>query len=108
MTLQSLYSKLKSMQGFSNKVAYRMFSEKEAPALPFIVYYVEQSDNFMADGHVYLAKNEVAIELYSDNKDVASEGKIESMLNNENIPWQKYEEYIESEHMYQVVYEITI
>ena len=108
MTFADLYTNLKSITGFSNKVAYRQFPEDKAPALPYIVYYVENSDNFGADNKVYLQKNEVTIELYSKEKDVTSEGLIEKMLNDNSIFWNKYEDYIESEHMYQISYEITI
>ena len=108
MTFAELYTALKGLTGFSNKVAYRQFPEDNAPALPYIVYYVENSDNFGADNKVYLQKNEVTIELYTKNKDVTSEGLIETMLNNNSIFWNKYEDYIESEHMYQISYDITI
>lgn len=108
MTNTELYTMLVSITGFADKVAYRAFPMGSAPALPFIVYYVQNSDNFMADGKVYLQKNEVTIELYSNEKDVASETLLETKLNDNCIPWQKYEEYIESEHMYQISYDITI
>ena len=108
MSLKDLYTLLKSITGFSDKIAYRAFPEDAAPALPFIVYYVENSDNFMADGKVYLQKNEVVIELYTQNKDVASEALLEAKLDANCIPWNKYEEYIDSEHMYQISYDITI
>ena len=108
MTLAELYTALKGLTGFTDKVACRQFPQNAAPALPFIVYYVENSDNFGADNKVYLQKNEVTIELYTKNKDVTSEGLIETMLNNNSIFWNKYEDYIESEHMYQISYDITI
>ena len=108
MTFAELYTNLKNITGFSNKVAYRQFPQSAAPELPFIVYYVENSDNFGADNKVYLQKNEVTIELYTKNKDVTSEGLVEKMLNDNDIFWNKYEEYIESEHMYQISYDITI
>lgn len=108
MSLKELYNLLSSITGFSNKVAYRAFPENAAPALPFIVYYVEGSGNFMADGKVYLVKQDVTIELYSQNKDVASEALLEAALDASFIPWNKYEDYIDSEHMYQISYDITI
>lgn len=108
MTFAELYTNLKSLTGFNDKVAYRQFPEGSAPALPFIVYYAENSDNFGADNKVYLQKTEVTIELYTKQKDVISEGLIETMLNNNSIFWNKYEDYIESEHMYQISYDITI
>lgn len=108
MTLKALTTMLKSITGFETKVAYRQFMEGHAPALPFIVYYVEGSDNFLADGKVYLARQNVVIELYSEEKDVASEALIEAKLDANNIPWEKVEDYIDSEHMYMITYSITI
>ena len=108
MTFAELYTALKGITGFANKVAYRQFPEGNAPALPFIVYYVQNSDNFGADNKVYLQKNEVTIELYTKNKDVTSEGLIEKLFNDNDIPWRKFEDYIESEHMNMVTYEVTI
>ena len=108
MSLKELYNLLTSITGFTAKVCYRAFPEGAAPALPYIVYYVEQSDNFMADGKVYLQKNEVTIELYSQDKDVTSESALEAVLDANCIPWNKYEDYIDSEHMYMISYDITI
>lgn len=108
MTLTELYTMLTGITGFADKVAYRAFPMGSAPALPFITYYVQNSDNFMADGKVYLQKNLVSVELYTNNKDTASEALVEAKFDEYCIPWQKYEEYIESEHMYQIAYDITI
>ena len=108
MSLTELTTMLRSITGFSNKVAYRQFREGSAPNLPFIVYYVEGSDNFIADGKVYLARQNVVIELYSEEKDVASEALLEAKLDANCIPWEKDEDYIDSEHMYMITYSITI
>lgn len=108
MTLTAFYTLLKSITGFESKVAYRQFRTGQAPALPFMVYYVEDSNNFLADNKVYLAKQNVVVELYSENKDVTSEGLVEKLFNDNDIPWRKFEDYIDSEHMYMITYEVTI
>ena len=108
MTLTAFYTLLKSITGFESKVAYRQFRTGQAPALPFMVYYVENSNNFLADNKVYLAKQNVVVELYSENKDVTSEGVVEKLFNDNDIPWRKFEDYIDSEHMYMITYEVTI
>ena len=43
--------------------AYDHFAEGESPNPPFICYLLPDSDNFAADGRVYLKVNEVHIEL---------------------------------------------
>ena len=108
MTLAELTTILTGITGFSNKVAYRAFPENEAPALPFICYFVTGSDNTIADNRVFVPHQNVTIELYTRNKDVTSEELLESALNNASIPWEKFEDYISSEHCYQITYSITI
>lgn len=108
MTLADIKTMLESIEAFQHKVAYRAFPEGNAPALPFICYIATSTDNFSADNHVYLERQEVDIELYSKYKDIASESLIENKLNENLIFWNKYDEYIEDENVYEVVYTITI
>lgn len=108
MTLAELYAILSGITGFDKKVAYRAFPAGKAPELPFICYSVTGSDNFFADCKVYEVIHAIDVELYSKNKDVTSEGLIESALNDNNIGWNKYEEYISSEDVYEVVYSFEI
>ena len=108
MTLAQLETKLKNISGFEKKVAYRAFPVGKAPALPFICYLCTQTDNFVADNKVHTVLQSVDIELYSALKDTASETKIETLLNNNNIVWDKYEEYITDENTYEVIYTIPI
>lgn len=108
MTLAELYTALKSITGFSNKVVYRAWPVGEAPPLPFIVFLVEGSDNFGADNIVYKAINRVNIELYSKNKDTVSEGLIESLLESLSIYWEKDETYLDDEQCYEIIYSIEV
>ena len=55
--------------------AYDHFAEGEAPDPPFVCYLLPGSDNFSADGKVYYRISEVRVELYTDQKDFAAEGK---------------------------------
>lgn len=108
MTLDVLYRILTSISGFTNKVVYRAWPEGLAPTLPFICYYEESTNNFIADNKVTKKITTVEIELYTKEKDVLSEALVESTLDSNDIPWEKYEEYIDSEHCYQITYTITI
>ena len=108
MTLSELHTMLNGIMGFDGKVAYRAFKKGHAPALPFICYLETQTSNFTADNKVYKVIQEVDIELYSELKDMVSEGLIEDCLNRNEIVWEKYEEYISSENMYQITYTINI
>ncbi len=107
MTLADIYSMLTGINGFENKVAYRAFPEGEAPALPFICYLDTQTYNFIADNKVYSVIQEIDIELYSKLKDTASEALIEAAFAANSIVWEKYDDYLEDEKVYEVIYTIT-
>ena len=51
---------------FGIPFAYDHFSEGEAPDPPFICYMIPSTDNFDADGTVYLDIDVVNIELYTN------------------------------------------
>ena len=103
MTQAELYNLLKST---GLPVAYNNF--KTAPSLPYIVYLFTYSDNFGADNKVYSKISNYLIELYSEKKDLGSEQLLENIFDENDIYYDKSETYIESEEMYQVIYEIQI
>ena len=84
--------------------AYDHFAEGESPNPPFICYLIPNSDNFSADGRVYYKINEIHIELYTDCKDLSTEQKVEAVLDEHGIFYEKTEVWIESESLYEVLY----
>lgn len=84
--------------------AYDHFAEGESPEPPFICYLLPQSNNFSADGVVYLKISGVNIELYTDAKDFSVEQKVEAVLDTHGIFYEKSEVWIESEKLYEVLY----
>ena len=105
MTTQEFYKGLKSL-GYP--VTYSHFAEGNVPDPPFITYYYPGTDNFSADGLVYVPIYEINIELYSRTKDLEAEGKIEEWLTKNGLFYEKLEYYIESEKMIQVIFETEI
>jgi len=103
MTQNELYNLLKST---GLPVAYHHFDEP--PSLPYIVYLFTFSDNLGADNKVYQKINNYQVELYSEKKDLESEQLLENVFDENDIYYDKSETYIESEEMYQVIYEIQI
>ena len=87
---------------------YFSYPEKGAPPLPYIVWYLPQSNNFVAGDLVYKPISALNIELYTDNKDFTTEATVETVLNNWHMVWQKSEAYLDTEHMYEVLYEMQI
>ena len=84
--------------------AYDHFAEGEAVSPPFLCYLLQRSDNFSADGKAYFKANVVNIELYTDYKDLSVEQKVEAVLDEHGIFYDRSEVWIESEKLYEVLY----
>ena len=88
--------------------AYDHFAEGESPDPPFICYLIPGSNNFAADGKVYFKINQVRIELYTDSKDLAVERKVEMVMDESGIFYNKSEVWIQSEKFYEVLYSFEV
>nr|DAM15268.1 MAG TPA: tail completion protein [Bacteriophage sp.] len=95
---------VKMMEEIGIPFAYDHFAEGESPEPPFICYLSPNSDNFAADGKAYYKINEIHIELYTDCKDLSAEQKVEAVLDEHGIFYEKSEVWIESEKLYEVLY----
>lgn len=87
---------------------YHHFTEENAVDPPFVVWLNEESANFYADGVVYAVIDAMNIELYTDEKDHELEKRIEEIFKNYNVSWEKEETYIDSEQMYEVLYQMEV
>ena len=87
-------------------VAYSHFNSPQAT--PFVVYLTDTEPNVIADNKVYHKVTDVTIELYTKKKDLAAEQKLESLLDANEIPYQPYQVYIESEKLFQKIYEVRL
>ncbi len=85
-------------------VAYHHFASPPTP--PYIVYLFSYSSNFGADNKVHSQADNYQVELYTKTKDPAAEALIEGLFDANEIYWDKTETYIESEGLYQILYEI--
>ena len=74
----------------------------------FLVFLYPNSDNFAADGMVYFKVNRLNIELYTDLKDVELEETVEAVLDKHGIFYEKSEVWIESENLYEVLYQMEV
>lgn len=88
--------------------AYHHFAEGESPEPPFICYLTPGSDNFAADGRVYYKFNGYHIELYTDRKNPSLEESLETVLDEHGIFYNKSEVWIESERLYEVLYQFEL
>lgn len=102
MELKAIKEMLKNT-GYS--VAYRFYKSK--PEIPYIVYFAEDR-NIAADGKVYHKFKRITVELYTEIKDTVAESKVEEILDNKEIFYEKEENYIDEEEMYQIIYQFEI
>lgn len=105
MTLPELKDKLKAL---NLPIAYRCFAVGQVPELPYIVYYADEDIAFYADDIVYHEGYAVTIEVYTEKKDMELEKKVKQLLNDNELPYESYESFLESESMYLKAYEIEI
>ena len=101
MTNNALHDLLKQM---NLPLAYNHF--KGAQEAPYLIYLTEDSSNFGADNKVYQKIDNFVIELYTNKKDLNLETKLEVLLEDADLYYEKYEAYIDTEKMYQIRYEI--
>ena len=89
-------------------LAYHHFTEGESPDPPFLVYLTPGSHNFSADGMVYYRVDQLDIELYTDRKQPEQEAKLEEIFDEAGLFYNKTEEFIRSEQLYEVLYEMEV
>ncbi len=87
-------------------VAYHSFPEGEAPPMPYITYITPYSNNFKADGRVYVSSRHMQVELYTRFKDMGAEERVEKAL--EDFYYGKSETGLDGENCYEVIYELEV
>ncbi|MGG3924905.1 hypothetical protein ABET51_02725 [Metabacillus fastidiosus] len=96
----------KILEATGYPVAYSHFDEQQTS--PFITYLVHDSPSFFADNKVYKKINDVLIELYTTKKDLVAEKKLEDLLDENEISYEADETFIESEKLFQRIYEVRL
>lgn len=89
-------------------VQYQSFPIGNAPDLPYLLWYEDDSDNFKADNTNYFDVINVIVELYSDEKDLELETKLSKLFYDNEIEYDFNESFISDENMYLKAYEVTI
>lgn len=88
--------------------AYYQFTDKTGQATPFVCFFYSGDNDFKADDSNYQKIEHLIIELYTDDKDFTLEQTVESVLASHGMVWTRDEEWIESERMLEVVYEMDV
>lgn len=89
-------------------VTYYQWPEEGVPELPYLVWYLPSSDNFAADNKVYQRIERLNVELYARERDFDAEADLEAVLDEYELVWDKTSAFIETEEMYQTLYEMDL
>lgn len=96
------------MQEVGLPFAYHHFAEGESPNPPFLLFLSPGENTFGADNLMYHSFKMLNIELYTDEKSPKTEGRVEEILRQHHIFYNKSEVWIESEKLYEVLYETEV
>ena len=96
------------MQEMELPFAYHHFSEGESPEPPFLLFLSPGENTFSADNSMYFSFKMLDIELYTDRKQPELEEQIEMVLSHHKIYYTKSETFIDSEKLYEILYEMEV
>ena len=99
---------MEMLSGLGIPTAYHHFAEGEAPSLPYLVYHYPKSEGFAADNVVYAKEDDLAVELYTEKRDIEMEDALEQILDAHDLYYVKTEIYIPDEDMYEILYEMRV
>ncbi|WP_294755471.1 hypothetical protein [uncultured Ruminococcus sp.] len=103
------YEEIKEMiQETGLSFAYHHFAEGESPHPPFVIFLSPGEDTFGADNLMYHSFKQLDVELYTNEKSPEAEQRVEEVLTQHSIYYTKTENYIESEKLYEVLYEMEV
>ena len=105
MTYKEVADMVKSM-GYP--YAYYQFTKETAKKPPFICFFYTDTDDVMADNINYQRIVTLNIELYTRDKDFDAELSVENVLADNELSYYKEENYIDSEQVYQIAYEMEV
>lgn len=88
-------------------VAYSHFNTATNP--PFICFVRDNTSNFSADNKVYKKINNYLVYLYTDYKNPTLEEQLENIFDANDVFYNvESEEYIDTEQVYQIIYDVTL
>lgn len=106
MTLEETKNLLESVPGFADKVTYYEWPINGAPALPFVCYFSQVEYQFPADNISYYSRPRYSVELYTKQRDPATEALFETAFRQAGIYYTKETEYLDDERCQVTVFSI--
>lgn len=88
--------------------AYYQFDEGTGQAPPFVCFFYTSTNDVYADLTNYQRITGLSVELYTSEKNFSLETTVETVLNNNGLTYYKEENYIDSEKMWQIAYDMQV
>lgn len=85
---------------------YHHWEEKQEP--PYGVYLDQRDDPFYADDLNYVDFREMRLEVYSLERDPAPDNRVKAALENAGISYEVDYPWVESEGLYETIFEIEV
>lgn len=95
---------VRRLEGAGLPLAYRAFRSKQEP--PFLCYQYVYDSILYADDEPYWSVGHYQVELYTARKDLELEATVERALS--GLAWEKEEEYLADQQVYEVRYEFEL
>ena len=96
------------IEGIGFPSAYYQFPDNTGQQPPFICFFYPEDRDFQADNSNYSKISHLVIELYTDTKDFSAEAAVEAVLRSNGFSWTREETALDSERMYEVIFETDI
>lgn len=87
---------------------YLSYGANECPDMPYITYFPESSQNFAADGVVYLRIINIQVDLWFSDYEKPYEEILEKAFKDNGIYWEKTVEADDNEKCIRATYSVTI
>jgi len=108
MTLEGLYQSLKAI-GYPVFYSHPTVNDHNPPPTPpYLTYLFSYSNDIIADNVNYIDVSQMQIELYTKIKDPSVENNVQDKLKELELPYYKHETYLDSENLFQIIYEIQL
>lgn len=96
------------IESFELPFAYYQFPEGTGQEPPFVVFFFSGIDDLQADNINYQRIVTLNIELYTREKEFEIEDSIEEVLKENEFSYSKEENFINSEKLFQIAYEMEV
>ena len=106
--LKSQLAPVGECEGVINYNGKQMDQWSDRKLIEEIGYLFQDPENQIVMDEVYEEIDNIQIELYTNKKDLVSEKKVKDVLNKYQLPYETTESFIETEKLFQKIYEVSL